>query len=64
MIDRDQMQAWLNEVQGYPGGPETAERAIRATTKTKSSLAQLAPDSMFDTEPAQMVVVLEALADD
>lgn len=64
MIDRDQMQAWLSEGQDYPGGPETADRAVRMVSRTKQSLAVLAPSTMFDTEPAQIICVLEDLADD
>ncbi len=62
MIDRDQMQVWLSEAQGYPGGSETADRAVRIIARTKQSLAMLAPETMFDTEPAQIFVVLENLA--
>lgn len=62
MIDRDQMQLWLSEAQDYLGGPETADRAVRIIARTKESLATLAPDTMFDTEPAQIFVVLEDLA--
>jgi len=58
------MQAWLNDVQGYPGGPETADRALRVASRTKQALAELVPDTMFDTEPAQSQAVLEKLADD
>ena len=64
MIDRDQMQTWLNDAQGYPGGPETADRAVRMVTRTKQSLGVIAPDTMFDTEPAQIFAVLEDLADE
>lgn len=56
------MQAWLGSVQAYPGGPETADRAARMVARTKQSLALLAPDTMFDTEPAQIVAVMEELA--
>ena len=63
MIDRDQMKLWLSDTQGYPGGPETADRAARMVSRTKQSLASLAPATMFDTEPAQIVAVLEDLAD-
>lgn len=64
MIDRDQMQVWLSDGQGYPGGPETADRAVRMIARTKKSLGVLAPDTMFDTEPAQISAVMEDLADD
>ena len=64
MIDRDQMQVWLAEGQAYPGGPETADRAMRMVSRTKQSLDLLAPDTMFDTEPAQIMAVMEDLADE
>ena len=64
MVDRDQMQVWLSDAQGYPGGPETADRAARMVARTKKSMAILAPDTMFDTEPAQITAVMEDLADD
>lgn len=64
MIDRDQMQAWLSDGQAYPGGPETADRAVRMISRMKQSMTVLAPDTMFDTEPAQISAVLEDLADD
>lgn len=64
MIDKHQMQTWLSGAQDYPGGPETADRALRMVSRTKQSMAVLAPDTMFDTEPAQIFAVLEDLADD
>ena len=64
MIDRDQMQAWLVEGQGYPGGSESADRAVRMIERAKASLEHLAPGSMFDTEPAQIFTVIEELADE
>ena len=64
MIDRDQMQVWLSDGQSYPGGPETADRAVRMISRTRQSLQKLAPDTMFDTEPAQITAVMEDLADD
>ena len=64
MIDRDHMQAWLMDGQGYSGGAESADRAVRMLERAKDSLAQLAPGSMFDTEPAQIFAALEVLADD
>jgi hypothetical protein len=64
MIDRDQMQAWLTDGQAYPGGSESADRAVRMLERAKDSLAQLAPGSMFDTEPAQIFAALEDLADE
>ena len=64
MIDRDQMQVWLSDGQDYPGGPESADRAVRMIARTKQSMAVLAPDTMFDTEPAQIIAVMEDLADD
>jgi hypothetical protein len=64
MIDRDQMQIWLSGAQDYPGGPETADRAMRMISRMKQSMAVLAPDTMFDTEPAQIIAVMEDLADD
>lgn len=64
MIDRDQMQAWLAEAQGYPGGSASADRAVRMLERARASMEQLAPGSAFDTEPSQAVVVMEALADD
>lgn len=64
MIDQDQMAAWLTEAQGYPGGGASAGRAVRMLERAKASLDELAPDSMFDTEPSQTAVVMEALADD
>ena len=64
MIDRDQMQAWLTQGQGYAGGSDSADRAVRMLSRAKDSLERLAPGSMFDTEPAQIFAVLEQLADD
>ncbi len=64
MIDREHMQAWLEDGQGYAGGPETADRAVRMIARAKQSLAELAPGSMFDTEPAQVIAVMEELGDD
>ena len=64
MIDRDQMEAWLTECQAYPGGAEGANRAVRMLERAKTSLEQLAPGPMFDTEPAQITVVMEALSND
>ena len=64
MIDRDQMQVWLADGQDYPGGTDTADRATRMISRTKQSLAELAPDTMFDTEPAQVFAVMEELADE
>jgi hypothetical protein len=64
MIDRDQMQAWLTDGQGYGGGAESADRAVRMLERAKDSLAKLVPGSMFDTEPAQIFAALEDLADD
>ena len=64
MIDRDQMQIWLTDGQAYPGGIESADRAVRMLERAKISLTQLASGSMFDTEPAQAAVVMEKLAND
>ena len=63
MIERDQMTAWLTEAQAYPSGGASADRAVRMLERAKASLEQLAPASMFDTEPSQTAVVMEALAD-
>lgn len=63
MIDRDQMQAWLTAAQAYPGGTESADRAVRMLERAKRSLEHLAPGSVFDTEPSQIVVVMEAIGD-
>jgi|GEM_PF-4749969 len=63
MIDRDQMQAWLVEGQAYPGGAESANRAVRMLERAKASLERLAPGSLFDTEPSQAAVVMEAEGD-
>ena len=64
MIDRNQMEAWLAEGQAYSGGTESADRAVRMLERAKASLQRLAPDSMFDTEPAQIAVVMEAMGDE
>lgn len=58
------MQIWLYGVQEYPGGPETADRALRMIARMKQSMTVLAPDTMFDTEPAQIIAVMDDLADD
>ncbi|MCA8927933.1 MAG: hypothetical protein KDC18_07665 [Alphaproteobacteria bacterium] len=64
MIDKDQMKAWLVDGQGYPGGAESADRAVRMLERAKASFERLAPGSMFDTEPSQVLVVMEAESHD
>ena len=64
MIDRYQMQAWLVNGQGYPGGADSADRAVRMLERAKASLERLAPGSLFDTEPAQIFPAMEDVADE
>ena len=64
MIDRDQMHAWLAHGQDYPGGADSADRAVRMVERAKASMARIAPDTMFDTEPAQIFSAMEGQRDD
>lgn len=64
MIDRDQMQVWLTEAQAYPGGADSADRAVRMLERAKASMERIAPGSLFDTEPAQIFSTMEGASDD
>jgi len=55
----DEIVAWIRETRGIQVSPDSARRIGGLLAAGRGTLAELSDDSLFDAEPAQMVVALQ-----
>ena len=55
----DEVIAWVQETRGITVSPDSARRIAGLLAAGRAALDLLTDDSLFDAEPAQMVVALK-----